>query len=251
MSSIATSSIVFAFVFGGALFGMFLRTVLPKEHLSSESTDVVRMGMGLVSTMSALVLSLLISGAKSSYDAQTVALTGASARIIMLDRALAYYGPETKEARELLRSCVVGVLDRAWPKPGENPYPLEGPVSGAAALYDKIEGLAPKDDRQRAVKAEALNILMGLGQTRWLVFEQVSTSITRPFLIILVSWLATLFISFGLVAPRNGTVVTSLLVAALSVSTAVLLVLNLYTPFSGLIKISNAPLRAALTQLGK
>jgi len=250
MSSIATSSVVFAFVFGGALFGMFLRTVLPKEHLSSESTDVVRMGMGLVSTMSALVLSLLISGAKSSYDAQTVALTGASARIIVLDRALAYYGSETKETRELLRSCVADVLERTWPKPG-SPYPLEGPVSGAAALYDKIEGLAPKDDRQRAIKAEALNILMGLGQTRWLVFEQVSTSITRPFLIILVSWLATLFISFGLVAPRNGTVVTSLLVAALSVSTAVLLVLNLYTPFSGLIKISDAPLRAALTQLGR
>ena len=112
MSPIATSSIVSAFVFGGALLGMYLRRVLPEDHLSDDSKDVVKMGMGLVATMCALVLSLVISSAKGSFDALSSEITGASSKIILLDRTLARYGAETKEARAQLRSAILGVLDR-------------------------------------------------------------------------------------------------------------------------------------------
>jgi UDP-N-acetylmuramyl pentapeptide phosphotransferase/UDP-N-acetylglucosamine-1-phosphate transferase len=251
MSSMATSLIVFAVVFAGALFGMFLRAVLPKDHLSSESKDVVKMGMGIVATISALVLGLLISEAKGSYDAQSAELTAASSKIILLDRALAYYGPEAKRARDMLRTCIAGVLDRTSLKYNVSPPRLQEPISGAASLYDNIQGLVPRDDRQRLIQAEALSMLTALGQTRWLMFEQESTSISLPFLVILVSWLTALFITFGLFAPPNATVVTALFVSALSVSGAVLLILELYAPYAGLIRISSAPLRAALIQLGK
>lgn len=248
-SSIAISSIVFACVSGGALLGMYLRTVLPQEHLSQDSKDVVKMGMGLVATMSALVLSLVISSAKSSFDALSSEMTKVSSEIILLDRTLVLYGPETKEARDLLRSSVAAVLDRMESR-SANPSQLRATTREVDTLYEKIQGLLPKDDTQRSIQARALGILISLQETRWLIYEQESTSISMPMLIILISWLTTLFISFGLFAPANGTVVTALMVSGLAVSGAILLILELYSPYAGLIKISSAPLRAALTQLG-
>src|SRR5258706_2839022 len=103
MSSITASLIVFACVFGGALVGVFLRSALPQQHLSAESKDIVRLGMGLVGTMAALVLGLLVASAKGSYDAQSSELTQMSANIVLLDRILAHYGPEAKQTRDMLR----------------------------------------------------------------------------------------------------------------------------------------------------
>ncbi len=125
------------------------------------------------------------------------------------------------------------------------------PDHSAEVLFDKIQGLSPKDDRQRWLKAEALSILLGLGQTHWLQYEEVTSFVSLPLLVVLVFWLATLFISFGILARPNGTLVTSLLLSALSVSGAIFLILEFYSPHTGLIKVSSAPFRAALTQLGK
>ena len=114
MSSTIISLIVFACVFGGALLGIFLHAVLPQNHLTNESKDIVKLGMGLVGTMAALVLGLLVASAKGSYDTQSAELTQMSANIALLDRVLAHYGPETKEARALLRGAVVVLLDQLW-----------------------------------------------------------------------------------------------------------------------------------------
>jgi len=251
MSSIAISTVVFACVFGGALFGMFLRAVLPQQHLNSDSKDVVKLGMGIVATLAALVLGLLIASAKGSYDTQNVALTQISAKVILLDRILAHYGPETKEARDLLRGSAARILDQISSKAPASSSPFGESSSGSEILLDKIQELAPKDDRQRSLQAQALGIVLDLGQMRWLLYAQETASISMPLLLILVFWLTTIFISFGLFAPANATVFTSLLVSALSVSAATLLILELYTPYSGLIHISSAPLRGALSQLGR
>lgn len=189
-----------------------------------------------------------IASAKSSFDALSNEMTGASAQIILLDRTLALYGPESKEVRDQLRSSVAAVVNLL--KGTTNPSQSRASTREVDSLYEKIQGLLPKDDRQRSIQARALGILISLQQSRWLMYEQESTSISLPMLIILLSWLTTLFISFDLFAPANGTAVTTLLVSALSVSGAILLILELYAPYEGMIKISNAPLRAALAQLG-
>ena len=128
---------------------------------------------------------------------------------------------------------------------------MDAPSGGAEILLDEIQAFAPKDDRQRSLQAQAMSIILDLGQTRWLQYAQGSASISMPLLVVLVFWLATIFISFGLFAPANGTVFIGLLVSALSVSAAILLILELYTPYSGLIQLWSAPLSNALTQLGK
>lgn len=246
MSSVAISLITFSIVFGGALLGMALRAMLPQNELSSDSRDVVRLGMGLVATMAAIALGLLIASAKTSFDTQNVELTEMSSRVILLDRVLAHYGPEAKEARSALRSSVVHTLDRLYSKDSSQ---LETPKG--EALFDIIQGLSPKDDAQRSIKAEALSTILALGQTRWLIAEQRVDSVSVPLLIVLIFWLTIIFISFGLYAPRNATVVASLFVSALSVSGAIFLILEMYSPYAGLIHVSSAPLRAALTRLGQ
>ena len=247
MSSTIISLIVFACVFGGALLGIFLHAVLPQHHLSSESKDIVKLGMGLVGTMAALVLGLLVASAKGSYDTQSAELTQMSANIALLDRVLALYGPETKETRALLRGAVARVLDQMWSSAS-----LSVPTAaGGEILYDKIQGLSPKNDTQRSLQGQALSMAMDLGKTRWLMYEQAITSVSIPLLAVLVLWLAAIFISFGLFAPFNATVVASLFVSALSVSGAIFLILEMYTPYAGLIQLSSAPLRAALVHLGQ
>jgi hypothetical protein len=251
MSSIAISSLVFACVFGSAVLGMFLRAALPKHHVGADSLDAVKMGTGLVATLSALVLGLLVASAKSSYDAQSSELTEVSSKIVLLDRVLAHYGPEATEVRDLLRSSVARALDQMWSKDRRSSSQLEPQSAGSEALFEKIQALSPKDEAQRSLKAQPLNIATAIGQTRWLMYEQGAASISMPLLVVLVFWLTALFISFGLFAPHNATVVASLLISALSVSGAILLILEMYAPYAGLIQVSRAPLRAALAHLGK
>ena len=251
MSSLTISLIVFACIFGGALLGILLHRSLPQHHLAADSKDIVKLGMGLVGTMAALVLGLLVASAKGSYDAQSAELTQLAANIALLDRGLALYGPETKEERALLRGAVVRILDQMWAKDGASSSPVAPTSAGGEILYEKIQGLSPKNDAQRSLQAQALSITVDIGKTRWLMYEQAITSVSMPLLVVLVLWLTVIFVSFGLFAPSNATVISSLFVSALSVSGAIFLILEMYGPYSGLIQISSAPLRAALAHLGQ
>ena len=245
-----TGGIVFVCVFGGALLGMLLRRIMPDDHLSSDSKDVVKLGMGLIGTMAALVLSLLISSAKGSYDTRSSEVTQMSANIVLLDRVLAHYGPEARDARDLLRRSVVRLIEQLWPEPSAGSSPPT-PTGGLEAFYDKIQALSPQNDAQRSLQAQALTISIGLGQTRWLLAGQSGRSIPVAFLVVMVCWLAIIFVSFGLYARPNTTVIVALFVCALSFSSAIFLILELDQPFKGLIQLSSAPMRDALAHLGQ
>jgi hypothetical protein len=186
MSSIITALVVFACVFGGALLGVFFRRMLPTHHLSSDSKDTVKLGMGLVGTMAALVLGLLVASAKGSYDAQGAELTPMSASIAVLDRLLALYGPESREARTQLRAIATRVLDQLWSRDGAGPTSSAPTSSSGESFYATIQEISPKNDMQRSLQSQALGIGVEIGKTRWLMFEQATTSISLPLLIILV-----------------------------------------------------------------
>jgi hypothetical protein len=243
--------IVFALVFGSALLAMVVHSALPEHHLSTDSKDVVKLGIALIATMSALVLGLLIASAKTAYDTRSNQLVQASADIILLDRALARYGPETKEARSLLQRSVAATVERFWPAEGTKPIVLEPGTSPVEALYDKIDALSPQSEAQRALRSEAATLALDVGRTRLMLFEHLGTSIPVPFLVVLVFWLCIIFASFGLFAPRNATVIAVLCVCALSVAGAIFLILELDRSFEGLLQVSGAPLHAALAQLGR
>jgi len=254
MSSLAISGIVFACITGGIILGMILRAFMPEKHLSAETKGIVNLGIGLIGTMTALVLGLLIASAKSSFDAQRNGLAQLSGNVIFMDRALAHYGPESKEARDMLHASVTDMLQSTWPE--ENPDPgqrkersaTEGKYEG---LYEKIQGLKPKDEAQRAFQAQAMKTMGDMAQARWLLFSQRGNSIPTPFLVVMVAWLVLIMMSFSMFAPPNATVFITLLICALAVSSAIFLVLELDRPFDGMLRISSEPIRNALTQLGK
>jgi hypothetical protein len=249
----AIASVVFTCVFGAALVGMMLRPLLPDEHLNADSKDVVKLAMGLVATMAALALGLLTGSAKGTFDIEDGQLKQVAADVIVLDRTLAHYGPETKETRESIRRLITSRLATIWPEEGSEPVKLDDPAATATVegIDDQIRGLSPRDGAQGTLQARASQILGEVMRTRWLLLGQAGNSIQLPLLVVLVFWLAALFVSFGLFAPRNATVVTMLIVAALSVAGSIFLILEMNQPFTGLVKVSSAPLRFALTHLGQ
>jgi hypothetical protein len=251
MGSFEISLVAFAVIFGGSIAGMLLRGVMPKHHLSHESTEVIKLGMGMIATMAALVLGLLVASAKSSFDAQSTELTQGSANIVLLDRLLALYGPETKAVREGLQRTVVHVLDVVWSENRLGSHQFGTASVGKEPLYEKIQSLTPQSDLQRALQSQSLNLTMNLMQSRWLLYEQGTTSVSKPLVIVMVFWLAVIFISWGIYAPPNATLVVTMFIAALSISSAIFLILEMYTPYQGVIQISSAPLRVALAQLGQ
>ena len=253
MSSWAIGLITLGCVFGGAVFGLVLRTVLPEHHLREDSKDVVKLVTALIATLSALVLGLLIASAKTSYDAVNDAFSDSAARLILVDRVLAQYGPEAKEVRDLIRNAIARRLHQLFPDEAA-PGATQEALRGSAALEEvqtRVGALVPGNDAQRALQSRALQILGDLAQARWLTFER-SVSATPPaFLVVLVSWLAAMFASFGLFAPRHATAIAALFIGALSVSTAIFLIEEMNHPLDGIIAISSEPLRSALALLGK
>jgi len=245
-----TTLFVFTCVFGGALLGMFLRNVLPAIHLTPESKETIKLGMGLVGTMAALVLGLLVAAAKDAYDKQGSEVTQLSAKILMLDRALAHYGPETQPARTVLKRTVADAIGRMWPSDSGQSSQLM-PMAKGEDLYDKIEELAPQTEEQRTIKAAALSLAIEMGEMRWLMFAQATNTITVPFLVVVVFWITVIFISFGLNAPHNATIVTALFLCALAVTGCIFLIQEMYTPYHGVIQVSSVPLRQALAHLGQ
>lgn len=251
MNTVAISIAVFAFVFGGAILGMFLRRFTPEQFLTGASSDIMKMGTGLLITMSSLVLGMLVSSSKASFDSQKSDLSQTSAEIVALDRVLASYGPEANESRAQLADLVRASLQRVWPENRVQRAELT-PGQDAEYVLDKVLEFSPQTEAQRLYKAEAIRMATDLRQAGWLIFiESGQVSVPVPVLIVLVAWLTAIFISFGLFAPRNVAVFITLIVCALAASAAIFIILALNSPFEGVLKISDAPLRAVLNEIGK
>jgi Protein of unknown function (DUF4239) len=245
--------IVFACVFGGALFGLFLSTRVAAHHLSADSKDAMKLTLGVIGTLAALVLGLLLATAKSSFDAKRDGYNQISADLILLDRALARYGPETRDARDLLRNTVAATIKRFWPEEKLQVAKLETieAAAGLEAVEGKVQDLSPRTDVQRGLQSRALSIISEIARARVLNLERYNSMIPIPFLIVLVGWFTIIFASFSLFAPRNALVMAIMFACALSVSAAIVLILDLDSPYEGVIRLSSAPVRDALAHMGK
>jgi ABC-type multidrug transport system fused ATPase/permease subunit len=244
--------IAFACVFGGTFLGMFLRSRLPGHHLSGDTKDVVRLGTGLIGTIAALVLGLLIASANSTYETQSGQVRQLTANIVLLDFTLAQYGPETDSLRNVLLHAVATLADRIWRESSSDPGKAEAFEASAAALsfYDEILKLSPRNEAQRSLQARAIDASNDLAKTRLLLFAKAGGSIPMPFLVVLISWLTIIFASFSLFADSNATTIAALGLFALSASASIFLILELSQPFTGLMMISSGPLRNALGPMG-
>jgi hypothetical protein len=205
---VAVGSIVFICTFAGALLGMRLRTVLPEHHFDADSRDTMKLGIGLIATMTALVLGLVTASAQSSVDAVDTAVKHTATQVLVLDRTLARYGSETSQIRTSFQRLVGARIDMIWPQGSAQPVSLDpmrsGAVPGAEGVAHAIRGLQPRDGSQRALQARALDLTEALLQTRWLMVAGTGTSVPLLFLVVLLFWLTITFSSFGLYAPLGA-----------------------------------------------
>jgi hypothetical protein len=251
ISSVGVPAIVLMCLCIGALLGMALRAALPKDHLSPDSGDVIKLATGLMATLAALVLSLLISSANNAHNVVESEYKGSLATVVVLDHYLAAYGPEAQEPRDLIRHGLIQRFQRTWPQEDFGPKELSNEVT-IYAVVQQLLRLSPRGDRQTWLHTQALQLLGSLAQVHWrMISEEVGSPLPRPFLFVLTSWTTLIFLSFGLFARPNPTVIVAMFAAALAVSGAIFLIQELSSPFRGLMQLSSAPAHAALAAISR
>jgi hypothetical protein len=244
---------ILAVVFGGALFGLWLQKVLPDQHLSTETKDVVRLATALVATISALILSLLVSSANSSFNRFDDELTQNAARVVMLDRTLAEYGPQANDIRVLLKTRFSRAIELLYSATMVANNFADGrlAITQGENIDSRLFALAPDGPVQRGLQARAVELNGEINMTNALIHAQREDSMPMGLLIGLGAWLSLIFATFGLFAPRNPVVIGALLMCSISVAGAVFLFQEMNSPFTGLITLSRAPLHEALHYLGQ
>jgi hypothetical protein len=267
LTELLYSLLVFLILLVSAAAGLFVRPLLAERHRAIETVELVRLVVTMLFTFAALVLGLLTTSVKASFDAVSNHFRGYAIDIIDLGRVLNEYGPEAEPARLLLRRYTALAIASTWsdepPPPGvEVPADLRhpGPQGGLESrklgdLLDSIEVLIRHFNREDAMHqtlaADCLGQYRRLIQDRWILIEDAHNAIGLPFFIVMTFWLVMVFACFGLSAPRNLLVCTVITLGAMSIASAVYVILDFDTPFTGGLTIPSQPMRDALGYLSR
>jgi len=239
--------IILVVVFGSALLGMLIRRKLPESHLSDQAKSVVTLSMGVVGTLTAMVLGLLVATASTMFNTRNQEITQVAAKVIQLESLLRRYGSEANGERDLLHLYAALKLQDLFPQGKAKPA-LENPrtIILFEELQDRLAAKEGHSSQQRWMLSQALALTSDMAEVRWLLIEQDVLGIPVPVLLVVLFWLCLLFMSFGLFAPPNATVTVVLFLCALAVAGAIQTILDLSRPFEGVIRVSAEPLRHAL-----
>lgn len=253
MNAWAVSLCVLLVLFASIAAGAVLQAVLPEQHLNKDSREIIHLCIGLVGTLAALVLGLLISSAKESFDSKTLEMQQIAVGVILLDQALRQYGPEAAAARKPLLAATTAVLAHAQGRADASPTGTAPRAAFEAfqALKLSVLALAPGNDAQRWQQSHALTLVGSVSQATEMLHAHEGSSLPPPFLYMLASWLGIIFGSLALFSPRNATVRAVMMVCAVSASGAIFLILEMDRPFSGWISVSTEPLNNAIAVLGR
>lgn len=250
MSALLVAAIVFVVLFACAILGTYLRERMPEQHLNDDSKHLIEISLGVIGTVAGLVLGLLVATSFGTFQSQRTAVITVAAKIALLDRGLAFYGPEAIPARQQLKTTTNRIITDTW-SPTRTSLLEPASNGGGPRLYELIQGLNATTDTQKSIKGAAIGIAVDIAQQRWLMYAQQAAGVSPVLIGILAFWFAITFIAFGLMAVRNPTTITALFLCSLAISGAVYLVEQLSSPFSGAITVSAAPLQVVYQQLGR
>ena len=250
MNALLTGILMFACLFGAAMFALFMHPRLPEPQLSKETQDVIKLGVGMIVAMATLVLGLLTASVKSSFDGVSNDVKLFATDLVLEDRTLRNYGREADAARRDLVRYTQRALEETWPEVGE-PAVVEDTT--AEALLDRAErsilALAPGNPTERALALQAELQMRGLIQQRWKLIEESGSTVSPIMVGVLVLWLSITFASFGYNAPRNRLVITTFFLCAASIGGAIFLIIEMDGPFDGLIRVSPSSMEVALDHM--
>jgi hypothetical protein len=263
LSELGGAALLLLLLLAGSGLGMLIRPLLSERHRSRETTDLIQLVLTMLVTFAALVLGLLTSSAKASFDQIENDLRSMSIQLIQLDRSLRELGGETDRTRALLRAWTAARIAATWtdePRPPGNYYPTEAhgrPINGMSfgdflnEVESNIRRIEPQNPTQLRLLTTCINQFEVFMRARWKVIEEGHSSISMPFYIVLTLWLLIIFAGFGLSAPINGLSGVMIALGALSIASVVFVILDLDTPYTGFFMVSSQPLREALMQLSQ
>jgi hypothetical protein len=251
MTDFDLSAAIAAIVFLSGVIGLNLHRILPEWHQTKETQDVIRLGTGMLSVLASLVLGLLISTVKTSFDGMNSAVRSYSADLTMLDDVLRDYGDGALPARRLLRDYTTRLLNDAWSVQEGHAFLVENREAGTILehAYALIRALTPANHDQQLLEEQALQLAATLLRERWLLIEQSGPTVQPVVIAILVAWIAAIFVSFGMNAPRHATIYATFLVLSVALGSAMFMILELDSPFEGVLRLSSQPVQTALTHM--
>ena len=242
-------------VFAGGLLGFILQRILPEQHTTGPSRDMIGAVAGLLTLLCALVAGLLIWTAYGVYAVQNAAIQTVASKVLQLDLALKDYGPEANPVRAQLRERLGKTIDQVWgSRESDNNFVANNFAAAIQVMRDPekvLEGLKPSTDDQRQALASATSMVTAIGQARLQMAFALSAPVSYPLLLTVVGWAVLLFCGFGLASRGNVMSVIALAVGAVAIASAVLLILDLSSPYSGVFRASPAPLEQVLAVMGK
>jgi hypothetical protein len=255
MSSLEFAIVVAIVMFAGGSLGLVLQRILPEKHITGGSREMIAAVVGLLTLLCALVTGLLIWTAYGVYSGQNTQIQALASKVMQLDLALADYGPEANPARAQLRDALGKTIDQVWSASvSDSNFAAEtfaSALQNMRAREKVLQGLHPSNDEQKQALAAAMSAADALTQARMQMSFALTAPVAYPLLLTVVGWVACLFCGFGLMSRGTVTSVIALAVGSVAVATAVLLILDLSNPYSGLFRASSTPLEQALAVMGK
>lgn len=250
VTTTAICAIISGIIFGASLIGLMLPRILPEQHLSKDTLDAIKLGTGMLSVLASLVLGLLVATAKTSYDTTASQVRAYSADLIVLDETLRDYGDGALPIRRMLRDYTSRLLNDVWLS-GDHPYLTENRQAGDMMenIRNHIRDLPTSAPGQSWLVDQSLQIVTNLLRERWLLIEHAGPSVHPLVICLLVAWIVAIFISFGINAPRHATMIAAFFVVSMAIGSAMFLILEMDTPFVGVLRISSQPVETALTHM--
>lgn len=250
MTTTATSALIAGIIFAASLIGLALPRVLPERHLSKDTLDAIKLGTGMLSVLASLVLGLLIATVKTSFDTTASQVRVYSADLIVLDETLRDYGAATVPIRRMVRDYTAKLLNDVLLSDNQ-PYLTENRQAGnmLEGIRERIRELPTGAPGQSWLVGQSLQIVTSLLRERWLLIEHAGPSVHPLIIWLLVSWIVAIFISFGINAPRHATMIAAFFVVSVAIGSSMFLVLEMDTPFEGVLRISSRPMQIALTHM--
>jgi len=248
---VLVTALALAYLLTAVWIGMWFRHFTPVHDLSPDSRDIVKQAIGLVITMSALVLGLLVDSTRSFYSNNRTRMLETVAKFSLLHRMLTIYGPLAAEVRGKLQALMEEVMRCIWSDDADMRAGSKLTTQIGNEFYLAVLGLEAHDDAERVLKEQAVSLTHEIAQARYLMQAESLPSVSKPMLIMLVHWLVLIFFSTSLIAPSSGAANFALIASALCVAGAIFLILELDRPFNGFLRISSEPMLNVLRQFGR
>lgn len=251
MQAWLVATLVFVALLGGALFGMRSARWLKSHHLSKETQEAVKLGVGMVAAMASLILGLMTASVKGNFDTTGKDIQQYATYLTTLDASLRHYGPEAEPARKVLLAYTLHAVAETWPGTPGVPAVVSSTTSEQMLqeVGHEIRILVPANAEQTDLRAEALDRFKSLAALRWTIIAESVTEVPSVFVLVLIVWLTLIFVSFGLFSPVNLVALTAFPLCALSLAGAIFLILEMSAPFDGVIMVGPSALQQSLAHM--